>query len=170
MMLEGRMSDRELFEEAIEIVLAHEGGFVNDPLDRGGKTKFGISQRAHPDVDIASLTREEAIELYWHRYWSVRPYGELPHDLALKTFDLAINMGERPAVRCLQRALLAAAGTRVTVDGLLGPQTCGAASAIDSKIVLAALRSEAAGEYRLITARDGSQVRFLRGWLERAYS
>ena len=48
------------FDEIIEIVLEHEGGYVNDPHDRGGETKYGISKRAHNDVNIKTLTVENA--------------------------------------------------------------------------------------------------------------
>ena len=40
------------FEEIIEVVLEHEGGYVNDPKDPGGETKYGVSKRAYPNEDI----------------------------------------------------------------------------------------------------------------------
>ena len=46
------------FDEIIEVVLHHEGGYVNDPDDPGGETNFGIAKRSHPDVDIANLTKD----------------------------------------------------------------------------------------------------------------
>jgi len=48
------------FDEIIEVVLEHEGGYVNDPDDPGGETNFGIAKRSHPDVDIKNLTKEGA--------------------------------------------------------------------------------------------------------------
>jgi len=160
-----------MFDRAISVVLRHEGGYVDDPTDRGGETRYGISSRANPDIDISSLTREQAVEIYWERYWRGAGYESLPSDIAMKTFDLAVNMGRRNAVACLQRGLRAC-GRRVRVDGILGPETCTAAweATRASGGLLAALRSEAAGTYRLIAARDSSQVRFIRGWLDRAYS
>ena len=63
------MTSRELFERAIEIVLAHEGETYTDhPNDHGGATKYGISQRFNPDVNVRELTRAQAIEVYWERY------------------------------------------------------------------------------------------------------
>jgi hypothetical protein len=50
------------FDEAVKMVLKHEGGYVNHPSDPGGETNFGISKRAYPEVDIANLTEEEAAE------------------------------------------------------------------------------------------------------------
>ena len=52
------------FDEIIEVVLHHEGGYVNDPDDPGGETNFGIAKRSHPDVDIANLTKDGAKEIY----------------------------------------------------------------------------------------------------------
>lgn len=164
------MTSREMFDRAIEVVLEHEGEALSDhPDDYGGPTKFGISQRWNPGIDVRSLTRDQAIEIYWERYWQGRGYERLPGPVAIKVFDLAVNLGEQTAVLCLQRALLAC-GVRVKVDGLLGPATCGAAATVPDPALLAALRSEAAGEYRVRMERDGSQAAFGTGWLNRAYS
>ena len=164
------MTSRELFDRAIVVVLEHEGEVLTDhPNDRGGPTKFGISQRWNPDVNVRELTREQAIEVYWRRYWLGRGYEWLPEPVAIKVFDLAVNLGDRTAVVCLQRALRAC-GLRVKVDGLLGPETCGAAESADAVALMAAVRSEAAGEYRLRVARDAGQAAFRDGWLNRAYA
>jgi lysozyme family protein len=164
------MTSRELFDRAIEVVLAHEGEtYTNHPNDRGGSTKFGISQRWNPGVNVRELTRAQAIEIYWERYWEGRRYEQLPERVAIKVFDLAVNLGEQTAVSCLQRALRAC-GTRVTVDGRLGPETCGAAVEADEAALMASLRSEAAGEYRVRVARRADQAAFQGGWLNRAYS
>ncbi len=163
------MKSRKLFDRAIEVVLEHEGDTLTDhPADRGGPTKFGIAQRWNPDIDVRTLTREQATEIYWERYWKGRGYERLPEAVAIKVFDLAVNLGDPTAVLCLQRALRAC-GIRVTVDGRLGPETCGAAGGVAEAALLAALRSEAAGEYRLRLARHGSQVAFGIGWMNRAY-
>jgi lysozyme family protein len=164
------MTSRELFDRAIEVVLAHEGETYTDhPNDRGGATKFGISQLYNPGVNVRELTRAQAIEIYWERYWQGRRYERLPEPVAIKVFDLAVNLGERTAIRCLQRALRAC-GIQVKIDGLLGPETCGAARGAEVATLVAALRSEAAGEYRLRVARDAVQATFQDGWLNRAYS
>jgi lysozyme family protein len=164
------MKSRELFDRAIEVVLEHEGDTLTDhPADRGGRTRFGIAQRWNPDVDVRTLTRERAIEIYWERYWQGRGYERLPEAIAIKVFDLAVNLGNKTAVTCLQRALQAC-GLRVVIDGLLGTETCGAAKDADQKALMAALRSEAAGEYRLRVARSADQIVFQGGWLNRAYA
>jgi lysozyme family protein len=165
------MTSRQLFDAAIQTVLQHEDdSFTDDPEDRGGATKFGVSARSNPGVDIRGLTREAAIEIYWTKYWRGQRYDELPIPIGTKTFDIAVNMGKRAGVLCLQRALLAC-GKRVDIDGILGPKTCQAASEVPGAALLAALRSEAAGEYRVILARgDADQTRFQSGWMNRAYS
>ena len=48
------------FDKIIEVVLEHEGGYVNDPDDAGGETKYGIAKRWYPSVDIKNLTKEQA--------------------------------------------------------------------------------------------------------------
>lgn len=162
------MESRDLFEIAIEVVLEHEGGYSDHPLDHGGRTRFGICERYNPDVDIENLTRKEAIEIYWLRYWSGHRFDLLPAEIAIKIFDLAVNLGDRVAVGCLQRALRACHIT-VSIDGMIGPQTAGAATSALEDALLAGIRSEAAGEYRLRIARDPDQAVFEIGWLARAY-
>lgn len=159
---------RELFNLAVHVVLGHEGGESVHPDDRGGPTKFGIAQRWHPDVDVRSLTRERAIEIYWERYWQGRGYERLPEAVAIKVFDLAVNVGRLLAGICLQRALRAC-GARVVEDGVIGPKTAAAAANVDPAALLAAVRSEAAGEYRRMASITGQRV-FEAGWLNRAYS
>lgn len=164
------MTSRELFDKAIAVVLAHEGETYTDhPNDRGGPTKFGIAQRWNPNINVRELTREQAIEVYWGRYWSGRNYEYLPESIAIKVFDLAVNLGGQTAVTCLQRALRACDIT-VKIDGRLGPETCGAAARANGAALMAALRSEAAGEYRVRVARDAGQCAFRDGWLNRAYA
>jgi len=164
------MTSREIFDRAIEVVLEHEGeAFTDRPSDRGGPTKYGISQRWNPDVNVRELTRAQAIEIYWEQYWQGRGYERLPETIAIKVFDLAVNLGLPTAVTCLQRALLAC-GLRVAIDGRLGPKTYGAAGRTDEVALMAALRSEAAGEYRVRVARDADQAAFRDGWLNRAYT
>ena len=163
------MSNRQMFNKAVEVVLAHEAGYVNHPADHGGPTNYGISSTHNPDIDIEKLTRKDAIEIYWTRYWSGNNYELLPERTAIKVFDLAVNMGRNAAVICLQRALRAT-GIVVAVDGVLGPETAGATALLCEFAVITALRSEAAGEYRVKLVRDSSQAPFASGWLSRAYS
>ena len=161
------------FTRAIARLLGHEGSYVDNPADPGGETKFGITRREYPDLDIAALTRTDAVAIYFRDWWQRYRYSELPGPIATKVFDLAVNIGPDHAVRCLQRALRAC-GRRVLEDGVLGRATTTAVVAANQLAMLAALRAEAAGYYRARAAlergkrADGDQE-FLNGWLNRAY-
>lgn len=153
------------FDLAVQVVLAHEGGYVNDRHDRGGETNFGISKRAHPEVDIRALTREQAIEIYREHYW-LPVYEQIAdQSIANKLFCLVVNLGHTNAHRCLQRAVRAASRSYLQADGVFGRATLEATNRANPVALLAALKSEAAGHYRSL-----NQPRFLAGWLSRAYA
>jgi lysozyme family protein len=107
----------QAFDRAVAEVLRSEGGFVDDPRDPGGRTNFGISQRAYPNLDIAKLTRDEAIAIYWRDYWLKAGCDKLPDRVAFALLDAAVNQGPSRAVQMLQAAL------GVVVDGVIGPRT-----------------------------------------------
>jgi len=162
-----------LFVAAVTRVLANEGGYTSLANDPGGETKFGISRRDYPNLDIASLARDEAIAIYFRDFWSAGRYAELPEGIAVKLFDLSVNMGPGHAVRCIQRALRACE-IAVIEDGALGNGSIAAANRAEGSALLAALRSEAASFYRVTAElsareRDGGEAEFLAGWLNRAY-
>jgi lysozyme family protein len=161
------------FLTAVSRVLADEGGYSSNPADPGGATSFGISARSHPGLDIATLTRDAAVNIYWREWWLRFGFARLPGALAAKSFDLAVNMGAGNSVVCLQRALRAC-GIAVVEDGVIGAATALGAARADAAALLAAFRSEAAGYYRVSAAlargrrKDGDRE-FLKGWLNRAY-
>ena len=70
-----------------------DGGYTNDPVDPGGETKWGISKRAHPDIDIKSLTKEEALIIYEKEYWLKIGADKMEKRLAIACFDSAVNCG-----------------------------------------------------------------------------
>jgi len=80
------------FESAVAFVLEREGGYVNDPADPGGETKYGISKRKFPGEDIKNLTVEQAKELYYKHYWLEFHCDTLPWPMSLLVFDTAVNM------------------------------------------------------------------------------
>jgi len=157
------------FLAAVERVLANEGGYSSNPADPGGATKFGISARSYPELDIATLTRDAAVKIYWNEWWLRFGFAQLPAAIAAKTFDLAVNMGAAPAIQCLQRALRAC-GCPVTEDGALGPSTAVASRRADPAALTAALRSELAAHYRMVASKQKCGADFLKGWLNRAYA
>jgi len=89
---------KEKFESALAFVLAAEGGYVNDPNDPGGETKYGISKKAYPLLDITNLTREQAVDIYRRDYWNKVKGDELPAGVDIAAFDTAVNMGAGTAL------------------------------------------------------------------------
>jgi lysozyme family protein len=102
-----------------------EGGYVNDPQDPGGETKYGISKAAYPNLDIAGLTIEQAQAIYYSDYWAPCGASALPSQLDLWLLDGAINHGVDEAVKLLQGVC------GVEQDGALGPDTAFAAAALE---------------------------------------
>ena len=151
----------DTFGIALEFVLDHEGGYVNDSDDPGGETRFGISKRAHPDVDIVNLTREGAALIYWEAYWQKARCEDFPAALAIALFDGAVNHGPGSAVLMLQQAL------GVAADGIVGPVTLAAAQQANGRRVINDLLTRRVLLYNDITKANSRQARFLRGWIRR---
>lgn len=92
------------FEQYIDKILKLEGGYVNDPDDAGGETKYGISKSANPDVDIPALTIDKAKEIYRDRYWNAIEAEKLPAAMRGPAFDAAVNQGVGWTKKALKRA------------------------------------------------------------------
>lgn len=171
------------FEVAIKTLLQDEGGFVNDPRDKGGATKYGISLKWLTSLEhlpeelgiadkritaetIEKLTEAQAILLYRNYFWEPHRYERiLDQRIATKTFDFTVNAGSKASHTALQWALRASGHDKIPIDGILGTQTLKAVNAADTPVLLAALRSEMAGYYRSL-----KQPHFEAGWLTRAYA
>jgi len=165
------MSEDAAFERAVEIVLAHEGGLVDDPADPGGITNCGVSLRSYPALGAAgirALTPDQAKEIYRRDWWLRCGWDELPTPIGAKLLDIGVNIGAAAAHRALQRALRAT-GADIGEDGVLGPATRAAVAEADATALLVAFRSEVGGHYRMIAALHPAEQRFLQGWLTRAY-
>jgi len=93
---------RESFDIAIEFVLKREGGYINDPRDPGGETKFGISKRSYPQLDIKNLTKEQAIAIYRKDYWQRCGCDSMSYPMDVIVFDTAVNMGVQRALTLYQ--------------------------------------------------------------------
>ncbi|NCV50524.1 MAG: hypothetical protein EBW46_12665 [Rhodobacterales bacterium] len=117
------MSYDRTFETIISQVIEHEGGYVNDPNDRGGETNFGIAKRWFPELDIKNLTKHQAIDIYYHSYWKPSKADQLPEDLKATYFDMCVNMGQSQAVKVLQKAINSKKRTKIAEDGMIGPNT-----------------------------------------------
>jgi lysozyme family protein len=109
------------FDSIIEMILEHEGGYVDHPTDPGGETIYGISKRAYPDLDIKNLTVAEAKEIYRNDYWDKIKGDDLPAGVACVTIDYAVNSGVSRASKALQGACGITNG-----DGIIGPHTLSA--------------------------------------------
>lgn len=119
-----------VFNNAFNLVLINEGGYVNDPHDTGGETKYGISKKAYPNIDIKNLSLEQARTIYHRDYWQRCNCEFLPDALSVAVFDYAVNSGVKRAIKDLQAVL------GVAVDGIIGNQTIGAANRIPQRKVL----------------------------------
>ena len=157
------------FDKAIEYVLGNEGdNYVNTKHER---SKYGINEKWHPDVDVKSLTRDEAVEIYRERYWQKYKLDLLPKRVAIKAFDTVVNVGPVQGVLFAQRAINAQRRGHphsITEDGIMGPETAGAASQINEDEALDFMAQEQAGFYKRLTDRQPEKKQYLKGWLNRA--
>ena len=151
------------FDDIIEVVLHHEGGYVNDPKDPGGETNFGIAKRSHPDVDIKNLTKDEAKDIYYEDYWCANKVPHMPDDLKHIYFDMCVNQGKGRAVKILQRAANAK-GAGLKVDGGMGPKTLAAMKGEEIQRV----RAYRVKYYADLVTRKPDLEKFYFGWFRRA--
>lgn len=129
------------FDEALSLVLKHEGGYVDHPKDPGGATNMGITigtlrayrGKAVTKAQVKALTREEAAAIYRKNYWDAVKGDKLPSGVDYAVFDFAVNSGVGRAIPFLQRAL------GVPDDGVIGTATLKAVAATDPVKVLNAI-------------------------------
>ena len=146
------------FDDIIEVVLHHEGGYVNDPDDPGGETNFGVAKRSHPDVDIANLTKDGAKEIYWNK----NKVESLSEELRHIYFDMCVNQGRGRAVKILQHAANAK-GAGLKVDGGMGPMTIAAMDGVE----LDRVRAYRIKYYADLVTRKPDLEKFYFGWFRR---
>ena len=158
------MSELTTFNEIIEKVLEHEGGYVNDPNDRGGETNFGITKKFYPDVDIKNLTKDQAKHIYHTDYWRRGKCDEIPSRLRHIYFDMLVNFGKRGAVKVLQKAANAKNKDEIDVDGGLGPATLKAIQNLE----LERVRAYRVLRFANLVIKKPEQERFWFGWFRRA--
>lgn len=157
------------FERCLEVILHHEGGYVNHPRDPGGMTNLGVTKRTWEswtgrpasEAEMRALTPEVVAPLYEARYWNVIQADNLPMGVDLVVFDFGVNAGPARAARYLQTVI----GT--DADGMIGPMTLATLQAFT--------RAHGAGELiRLYSEQRRQYYRSLatfdtfgRGWLRR---
>lgn len=154
------------YRTAILKVIEHEGGakITNIAADNGGLTKYGISQRAYPKVDIRNLTLEDAVAIYKRDYWDRVKGDEIPYSMAVVLFDQAVNRGVSTVVKQAQKIL------GITQDGVAGSQFVASIKKLSEASFVSTFLSESEKSYRAIASNNPSQSVFLNGWLNRVGS
>ena len=154
------------FKEIIEEVLESEGGpkVTKDPLDAGGTTKYGISQRAYPNLDIENLSEKDAKEIYYNDYWIPSKASQVPAQIREIYFDMVVNFGRRGAVKVLQQACNGKNSYDIAVDGGIGPATLGACKNLEPE----RLRAYRVLKFANIVIKKPSQEKYWFGWFRRA--
>ena len=148
------------FEKAMNTVFRAEGGYVNDPFDSGGETKYGVSKNNNPDIDVANITRADAEMIAYDRYYKKYGIDKLPDGIRGEVFQVGWACGPRVAIKQLQSVL------NVPKTGTVDTTTINAAQNYSAN-----LRSQYLTVHRNylinITKQKPSQQRFLRGWMNR---
>jgi hypothetical protein len=166
------------WDKILSFILRWEGGYANDPDDRGGETNMGITrdtlalsfaQGIVKNNDIKKLTKEDASKIYAARYYLCYGYEKLPFPVSLALTDTTVNHGRGGAAEIVQRALVSL-GYGLTVDGKWGPRTQEAVEKASSdmpqqlaRLVLVKRRNR----YDGIISSSPSQAKFRNGWYNR---
>lgn len=164
-------------DKMIEELIKREGGFVNDPSDSGGATKYGITratlsawrEKECTVDDVKNLTKEEAVEIYRAEYYFKPSIDSLIIPLQPHVLDCVANMGARGGIRLLQQAINALGGS-IKTDGILGPVTREHCSQCDFKQLNNMLVDMRIRFYEDLAARRPKDKKFLAGWKKRANS
>ena len=167
------------FEEAFKEVIKIEKGYVNSEFDRGGETKFGISKKTYPELDIANLTLSDAKDIYFLDFWNCE-FLTLSNikdkEIAIELFDTSVNMGQEVAGKFLQIALNHMNRNQriykdLLVDGWIGAVTLNVLEIIlkrgEKAKLLKALNGEQYKRYVEIILKNPEQENNFVGWLER---
>lgn len=158
------------FDDVISILLKREGGYVNNPADRGGPTNFGITQSTLNEYgnrhgwgyrDVRAINQQDAAAIYREKYWTPAKCDLLPDAVRDIHFDSAVNHGVQRAAYLLQESV------GVTEDGSIGPATLAAVASMSADLLRARYRAARYRFYGRIIYRDRSQLQFIAGWLHR---
>jgi lysozyme family protein len=152
------------FEPAVAKTIRREGGdtLTDDPDDPGGLTRYGISKRAHPEVDPRNLTLESAKEIYRKEYWNTCQGEAIKSQLLAELiFDSAVNMGVSQAIKLTQLA----AG--IEADGVLGNETMKAINEADPATFAAAFTLAKVARYLALVKKNRKLEKYFYGWVRR---
>lgn len=162
-------------------IMEREGGYSNHPKDKGGPTKYGITQKTlsawmgrHCEaVDVIALTKKTAYEIYEHNYFIAPKLNSLPEPIQPILFDMSINHGTERAVKLLQEVLLAHGKNIGKIDGQIGKLTISASKCAYELLgndLINTLVTRRKAFYKSIVEHDPKQAVFINGWLARAES
>jgi lysozyme family protein len=166
------------FKPAFAFVMQHEdaAGAGKVTTDAGGRTRFGIAEKFHPDLpeEFFSGPAEDALlvaeKIEEHEYWAPMQLDEIENQsVANKLLDMAVNMGVPQAAVYAQRAVNVLAGNaRLAEDGVIGAQTLAVVNALNPVAYQQRLRELSAEHYRHVAEVNPAQAENLQGWLKRA--
>lgn len=154
------------FFKSLDMVLKHEGGFVDHPEDPGGATNKGITHKTYADFlgrpledvsELKNIPDEHVQMIYKNGYWDRVKGDELPAGVDFSTFDWAVNSGPGRAAKALQKAVM------VAQDGAIGPMTLAAAAEFTPEEVIESIAQQREEFYRSLRTFDT----FGKGWLRR---
>ena len=170
----------ETFDKAFSVIIGLEGGYVNNPNDPGGETKYGIAKASFPDLDIKNLTVDDAKKIYYSNYWNTKhmnldTIAEFSAELAIELFDSAVNQGVGTAAEFLQESLNLMNRDQklfpdMTVDSFAGPTTMKALHSLrsyDKPSLLKVFSGLQFMRYYDIVKKDPTKECFFSGWMKR---
>ena len=157
----------EIFLLGMNFVFEQEGGTNTSVYDRGGITKYGISSKTYPNLDILNLTKEQALEIYLDDYWMTLRCGYFQTPVAIVMLDSGINCGQPTAAKWLQIAINGNHNF-LKVDGIIGPQTMLASEGYPSYKLAGRIVALRVKHYSDLIRKYPDQVANIKGWNNRA--
>jgi lysozyme family protein len=160
---------KENFDASFARIIKSEGGYVNDPADRGGETNLGVTigswgaylGRAIQPGEMKALTVDAVKPFYKSMYWDKVKGDDLPVGVDYAIFDFAVNAGVGRAAKFLQRAVGA------VDDGVIGAGTLGRVAKTDAAVLLKNFAEQKQRFYNGLATTNPTQQKFLKGWLAR---
>ena len=153
------------YSTCLEIILEHEGGFVNHPKDPGGVTNHGVTKRVYDEwigknstvEEMRNLTHEDVAPIYKKNYWDRAKCDQLPSGVELSVFDWGVNSGVSRSAKALQRIV------GVKQDGGIGPMTLQAVSEVEAEEIIEQMHYMRDNFYRSLDTFET----FGKGWTRR---
>lgn len=157
--------------QALQLILIFEGStFTNNPADKGGPTRYGITQAAYDSYlvkknkvkcSVQSIAMSEVKDIYYSNYWLPAKCDSMSGNLPICVFDTAVNMGQGRSIKFLQQIIGA------TVDGVIGQETIKKLANFDQNVLAGKFLDAREAFYNQIVKNDSSQSVFLKGWIRR---